>query len=304
MEILQYTPDLLTPLTHFYNRLVADVPHCYPVREQELADALSGAICQTDNDDDLEAETVFVAMQNGTVQAFIHVGYYQDENEENEKENTGVIRFFGYERGARFAGQTVLKKAEEFLNTFNVTRITAFSSYEYRFYSLEYANLSNALDHVHALLGFNRYHPEQNWIVLDWENYDVTSMSPPIPITITVDWKEGRGKLPNCTVTIHRDGEKVGQCESVSGGEYSSHADAQDWVYTEWLGVEDDFQGQGFGKYLLFYSLHEMQKVGYRHASISTSWDNSRALLFYSNCGYRAADCTHVFEKVLSEVAG
>ncbi|RKU07582.1 hypothetical protein C6501_17605 [Candidatus Poribacteria bacterium] len=300
MEILQYTPDLQTPLTQFYNRLTVNVPHCYPVKEAELADAMCSVTGQSDNTNDgLEAETAFVAMQNGVVQAFIHVGYYESD----EKVNIGVIRFFGYERGARNAGQTVLEKAETYLKTCNVTQITAFSSYRYRFYSLEYANLSNALDHVHALLGFNGYHPEQNWIVLDWENYDVTSISPPIPITLSVDWKEGRGKLPNCTVTAHQDGEKVGECESVSGGKFSSHPDAQDWVYTEWLGIEDDFQGKGLGKYLLFYSLQEMHKVGYRHASISTSWNNSRALLFYSNCGYRAADCTHVFEKVLSEIA-
>lgn len=303
MEILQYTPGLLTPTTQFYNRLITDVPHCYPVKEEELAEALSSAICQTDNDDALEAETAFVAMQNGVIQAFIHVGFFQEENENNEKVNNGVIRFFGYERSARHAGQTVLERVETYLKTFNVTRITAFSSYLYHFYSLEYANLSNALDHVHALLGFNGYHPQQHWVILDWENYDVTLISPPTPITISVEWKEGRGKLSNCNVTAHRDSEKVGECESVSGGEFSSHADAQDWVYTEWLGIEDDFQGKGLGKYLLFYSLQEMQKVGYRHASISTSWNNNRALLFYSNCGYRAADWTYEYEKVLSGAA-
>ncbi len=304
MEIIQYTPDILTPVTQFYNGLTADVPHCYPVKEEELADALSVATGNADKiDDDLKSETAFVAMQNGVVQAFIHVGYFQDENENSEKKNIGVIRFFGYKRGARFAGQTVLEKAEEFLNTFNVIRITAFSSFQYRFYSVEYANLSNALDHVQALLGFNGYNAQQHWIVLDWKNYDVAPISPPIPITLSVEWKEVRGKLPNCNVTAHRDSEKVGECESVSGGDFSSHADAQDWTYTEWLGIEDDFQGKGLGKYLLFYSLQEMQKIGYRHASISTVLGNHRALLLYSNCGYRAVDWTYDYEKVLSEVA-
>lgn len=36
MEIIQYTPDLLTPLTKFYDDFTVDVPHCYPVKEADL----------------------------------------------------------------------------------------------------------------------------------------------------------------------------------------------------------------------------------------------------------------------------
>ena len=42
MEIVQYTPDLQTSVTQFYNRLTADVPHCYPVNEDEFATAIRG----------------------------------------------------------------------------------------------------------------------------------------------------------------------------------------------------------------------------------------------------------------------
>ena len=299
MEIVQYTPDILTTVTQFYNHLTADVPHCYPVNEVELADVMCSVNGQTNNtDDDLESETAFLAMQNGVVRAFVHVGYYQ--NGDDNVEDVGIIRFFGYERGERHAGQTVLEKAEAYLKTYNVTRIAAFSSHRYRFYHFGYAKLSNALDHIHALLGFNGYHPREHQVFLDWVNYDVVLMSSPIPITFSVNWEEGRGKLPNCNVTAHRDGEEVGECESVSGGKFSSHPDAQDWVYTEWLGVKNEFQGQGLGKYLLHYSLKEMQKVGYRHASLSADCDDYRPLLFYSNCGYRVVDWTYEYEKVLS----
>lgn len=70
--------------------------------------------------------------------------------------------------------------------------------------------------------------------------------------------------------------------------------------------VEDEFQGQGLGRYLLQYALQEMKKIGYRHAAISTAWDNHRAFLFraflfYSNCGYRTVDWTYEFVKNLSE---
>ena len=82
---------------------------------------------------------------------------------------------------------------------------------------------------------------------------------------------------------------------------FSSHPDAQDWLHTVWLGIEEDFQGQGLGRYLLQYALQEMKEVGYKHAAISTAWDNHRAFLFYSNCGYRTVDWTYGFVKNLSE---
>ena len=299
MAIIQYTPDILTPVTQFYNRLTADVPHCYPVKEEEFALAISHVTDQTNNNDyGLKSETAYGAVQNGGVQAFVHVGLRQKGD--NEKENVGIIRFLGYERGARSVGQAVLEKAESYLNTYNVSQIFACSKhYRYRFYHFEYAHLSDALDQVQALLSVNGYLRCSGQVFFDWENFAVIPTPSSLPVTLSVDWKEGRGKLPNCNITAHKDNKEIGVCWSVSCGQFSTHPDVQDWVYTDWLGVEDDYQGQGLGKYLLQYSLQEMHKVGYRHASLSTSWDNNLALLFYSNFGYKVVDWTYAYEKDL-----
>ena len=300
MEILQYTPDMQAPVTQFYNRLIANVPHCYPVTEGEFAIVLRGVTTGKADKDDfgrgLDSETAFVAIREGIVQAFIHVGLTQIRDED-----VGIIRFLGYERGARRAGQAVLEKAETYLKAFNVTRISA-AGRRYRFYHFEYAFLSDALDQVQALLGFNGYRRSNGWVFLDWENYDVTPIPSPIPVTLSVDWKNERGQRPDSVVKAYRGDEEIGLCTSVSGGEYSSHPDAQDWLHTVWLEIEGEFQGQGLGRYLLQYALQEMKKIGYRHATISTGWEDYRALLFYSNCGYRVADWTYTYEKVLSEL--
>ena len=302
METLQYTADMQTSVTQFYNRLTADVPHCYPINEDEFATAIRGVTTgkADKKEGGLDSETAFVAIVNGAIQAFIHVGIGQIGD--NREEDIGVIRFMGYNRGARHAGQTVLEKAETYLKTYNISRIYAFSQdCRYRFYHFEHAYLSDALDQVQALLGYNGYHRSEGEVFLDWENYTVTSIPSNLPVTLSVDWKQGRGQLPNCTVRAFRDDKEVGECWSVSGGEFSSHPDAQNWLHTTWLGIEDEFQGQGLGRYLLQYELQEMYKVGYRHAAISTAWDNHRAFLFYSNCGYRTVDWTYGYEKVLSE---
>ena len=44
MEIIQYTPDILPSLTTFYNYLTSDVPHCYPVKEDEFALAMNRVV--------------------------------------------------------------------------------------------------------------------------------------------------------------------------------------------------------------------------------------------------------------------
>ena len=302
MEILQYTPDMQEPLTQFYNSMTADVPHCYPVKEEEFAVAIRGVTTgkADKNEGGLDSEAAFVAVADGVIQAFIHVGIGQVG--ENREEDIGVIRFFGYERGERRIGQAVLKKAETYLKTHNISRIFAFpQDCRYRFYHFSHAYLSDALDQVQGLLGFNGYRRSSGEVFLDWEDYFVTPIPSSQPVTLSVEWKDGRGQLPNCTVLAHQNGKQVGICESLGGGEFSSHTDAQAWLHTVWLGIEDDFQGQGLGRYLLQYALQEMKKIGYRHAAISTAWDNHRAFLFYSNCGYRTVDWTYEFVKNLSE---
>ena len=153
MEIFQYTSDMQTSVTQFYNRMTTDVPHCYPVAEEEFATAIRGVTTGKANikEGGLDSETAFVAMTNAIVQAYIHVGIGQIGDD--REEDVGVIRFFGYERGARHVGQAVLEKAEAYLKTYNVSKIFAFSQdCRYRFYHFDHAYLSDALDQVQGTL--------------------------------------------------------------------------------------------------------------------------------------------------------
>lgn len=298
MEILPYTPDILSPLTAFYNRLTAGVPHCYPAEEKEFAHAMRGVTHSVKDSETLDSEAAFVAMKRGTVLGFAHAGIGQTGD--NWEVDIGVIGFLGYERGERRAGQAVLEEVEAYLKGRNVSQIFAFSEYcGYPFYHFEVACLSSALDHVHTLLGLNGYRRSGGWVCFDWEDYKVTPTPLTLPVTLSVHWKEGRGVRPNCDVVAHLDGKQIGVCQSVSAGEHSSHADAQYWCDTDFLDVEDAFQGQGVGRYLLQRALEEMHSVGYRHAAISANWENYRALLLYGNCGYRVADWTYEYQKKL-----
>lgn len=135
-------------------------------------------------------------------------------------------------------------------------------------------------------------------VFLTWENYTVVPIGLTLQLEFSVHWESGRGERPNCTVQALRDGIEIGNCQSVSGGEFSDRSDAQDWFHTTWLGVKDAFQGQGIGRHLLQRTLHEMRNIGYRHAAISTDWENYRAFLFYSNFGYQISDWTYGLLKI------
>lgn len=302
-EIINYTPDLLKPLTQFYNHQIAGIPNCFPVSEDEFTKVLDGLTGEKEkNSDSLEEEVLFLATNKGKIKAFIHVGIkkYKDDDEDSEEERIGYIRFLGYERGEFQAGQAVLEKAEEHINSFDVKSIIAYASIDesrYPFFGFDYAKLSNYLDHIQGILANNAYRTGNGWVFLNWENYTVNPVLPDQTVKTTVDWTEGRGERANCTVKAHKEKEEVGECQSVCAGVFSRHPDAQDWAYTEWLGIEEDFQGKGLGKFLLLYSLQEMQNAGYRHASISTNLDNYRAILFYSNVGYKVVDWSYEYQK-------
>ena len=301
MDIVQYTPNILTPLTQFYNHLTANVPFCYPVNEHEFSSVLPKVNNEVNKSvGRLNSDNVFVAMKNGVVHAFVHFGIAHIGP--NNKTKIGVIPFLGYNRGKRSTAQALLEIAETYLRRHHVTKISAFrSGFEYQFYHIEHANLSLALEHVHALLGFNGYKPLQRWVYFGWENYTVKPIPPPIPVKLSVNWSDGQGELPDCTVKVYHENKLIGDCCSLSGGEFSSHPDAQKWLHTVWLEINEEFWGKGIGKYLLHSTLQEMYGVGYRHAQISTSSDNSCAILFYSNCGYRVFDQTFEFEKIITE---
>ena len=293
MEILRYEPGMAPELTSVYNELTCGVPHCYPVRVEDFASAVAPAAEGGSSQKLLHSEAAFVGRAGGSILGFIHVAVQRPE-EDGEREE-GIIRFFAYERGHRSVGQDLLVAAEEYLRERGLCRITAFEQdYRYPFYHFDHAYLSDRLDPVEAVLGFNGYRRVDGEVFLDGLDYDPLEPAPAdVDAEISLTWEQGRGTRPGLIVRAHRGEKEIGICACVSCGEFSRADEVQDWFFTPWLEVLDEMQGKGLGRYLLQRARQEMHRVGYRHAGISTSWENFRALLFYSNYGYRVVDWTY-----------
>lgn len=297
IDIVRYEPTIAAELASAYNGMIQPVPHCYPVSGEDFASAMSATVGGEQRHERLGSEVAFVVRNGLTTLGFVHVGI--EHPEEPGEIQQGIIRFLGYERGHRQFGQALLDTAEDYFHQHNVAQVTAFlNSYCYPFYHLKYAYLSDRLDQVHALLSFNGYQKKGNELILDWPNFTpVTPSHADVTAEVSLEWKEGLGARPGLVIRAHLGKEEIGTCECVSGGEYSRADEAQDWLFTTWLGVSEQMQGKGLGRHLLQRALQEMHNIGYQHAAISAEGHNARALLFYGNYGYHVVDWTYGLQK-------
>ena len=292
MEIIPYDEELAGEVARLYNHAVADLPHCYPVDAERVA-AVVGREQETAAEHTPRDEVAFLAKVGGEAVGFANAAV--GEPEEWGAGLQGVIRFLYYLPGRRAAGLALLEAAERHIEQHRVPSIQAFpQDYRYPFYHLHAAYLSDRLGHVEGLLGMSGYERVRGETIMDWPDFDPAV--PPLPdasAEVEVSFPEGKGRLPGVEVSAELGETHVGECVCISCGEHAPDPEAQEWVEVSGLGVTEDLQARGWGRYLLLRALREAREAGYRHAAISTWWTNYRALLFYSNYGFRAVDRTY-----------
>ncbi len=297
MNVQPFQANMISHLVKAYNQAVKPVPHCYKVDEHyfqsELANALSGDPSETRRD-----EKVFIAVDQRRLAGFVHVAVGKPKPD-RDKDEEGLIRFLWYKPGMREAGEILLDAAEEHCRGLGMTAVNAFpQKHRYSFYLLKSAYMSDRLGHVAALLGMAGYRRSAGEVYMDTVHFTAADPEPlPDGMEVDIEHNTGLGRLPNLTLTLSQAGKQIAVCQNVSAGEFSRDRDAQEWIFTSWLKVNDEFQGQGLGQQLLTHALWEAQRIGYRHASISNAWDNYRAFLFYTNFGYEVVDWTYGYRR-------
>ena len=143
-----------------------------------------------------------------------------------------------------------------------VTAVNAFpQKHRYSFYMLKSAYMSDRLGHVAAVLGMRGYRRNGARCYLDWPEFTIVDPGPlPDGLPVDVEHTGGLGRLPGVTVRVEPEGKEIGICENVSAGEFSRDRLAQEWIFTTWLGVDDEYQGLGLGRWLLLRALWEAQR--------------------------------------------
>ncbi len=279
-------------------RALAGVPHCYPVSEDELAQALEGPqSCKAA--DRLGNDRIWLAGSPAEPLGMLHLA---TERPESGGQPRGAIRFFWFAPGCEAAGAELLARAEASLREQGVSRLIAWHyDHTYPFYHAEHAYLTQQHGHTHTLLQAQGYQEYGSEVVLDWPHYDPTP--PPsilLPIKLTYEWERGRAARRGLVLLARTEKDEAGVCVCISLGEFSRAPEAQNWLYTRWLGVAEEWRRRGLGRYLMRQALHTLHGEGYRHAAICALGDNEPALALYTGLGYQVVDWTRAYEKTLA----
>lgn len=300
LDLEYWSLDDAKRLANFYNGQIAELPYAHAVSEADFDWGIRHPRYEENPHRDLDDEEVIVAKQDGQIVGFIHLADEKESHDDRQTPN-GIIRFLSYMPGCRDVGQKLFDVAETRFREHGFSRIYAFlKNYIYRFYVLGYG-VCDRQGHLIGLLGMNGYEVYKGEIFMDWPNFEVREpVLPDSGVEMRVKEIEGRGERPNLEVRAFRNGESFGACDTISLAHRVQANAFQDTFFVRWLGIQDAQQHHGWGRYMLLRAHWENQKLGYSHASISTSTRNHRALLFYTNYGYRVRDTWYEYVKVLS----
>ncbi len=299
IPVRPYRPDDLKGVRDLYNDLlVGRVPHCWPVAASALGGTLGAAEAEHDGVRLLE-QAVLVA---GSADGFVHVGRQAVHKWQDHE--VGVIRFLACRRGERAVGDALVQAAESWMGERGLGHSTVMPQiWRYPFYGFPHAYLSDHLDHVQALVRFRGYTRSGGEVFLDWPEMQPEPGVQPegLDFDLSLEDRPGEGRLPGLRLRALQGDEIIGTCVLVSGADSSPSADeAHDFAFCDWLGVKEEHQGNGLGRFLLAQAMFLARERGYRHGAISTALSNDRAFLFYTNHGFRVVDWTYEFSRELS----
>jgi GNAT superfamily N-acetyltransferase len=291
-------------LADLYNKIVDAVPHCFPVSPDEFAIAQPPGSHGPDDPDltGLHGERLLVGISEGTPVAFAHMACGTILHQ-GKSIPGGFLHFIGYLPGQRQIAQTLLDECESYLRSAGEARIYAFHGYlnekNYKFYHFGFPCLSDRLLHVHGLLCHNGFTPKTPEVFLQQEIPKIGRLTPPEG-DVGIDIRElPGGQRPGLEVRAIRGGNEIASCYAESGGAFCQHASAQEVLFVDGMSVTEDATGKGLGRYLMLRMFQESRALGYLKAVTATELANTRALLFYTNLGYKTTDMVYALTKNL-----
>ena len=302
MKIEFLPASRVAELTDTYNDHVSDVPFCDPVPSERFLD--SGCWRDADSAHQVGGQVYFVAEGEDRFLGYAHVAagrfpgpelYGDDSGGE-----TGVIRFLTSPAGRRDAGQALLTAVEAHLADSGVGRILAFPNNGYVFQRFAFGELSERCGHLLALFRMNDYRIARGEVFMRWPNFQTAEhhvVDPDAEVVVCDD--PDPQHRPTISITVEHDGDLVGVIEGRSLAKWGASAESEETVALGPMDVEEQFQGRGWGRFLLRAMLKEARKLGYRHTVTSTQQHNHRAQLLYTNEGYIVTDTAYSLLKEL-----
>lgn len=299
MNLIRWELDRAPELAACYNRHTAAWPYCHPQTPDGFAAGIAEELgyLYGKKRDCLHAEHFLVAQAEDEVAGFLHLGL-----EEKEGEKTGIIRFMAYEPGRRQQGQALLEAAERQCRDWGAVGVSAFAKANiYHFCSVD-GGYDTAQAHIGALFGINGYEPGGPTLHMAKRGLETEEPVPPDEkARIEVAGDAQRGERNDVMVMAYAPGtdDCFAELYAYSLQHVQSVAAGADQLYINWLGIDRQYQGQGWGRYLLRRALYQAHLLGYRHCVLGTDAGNYRAQLLYASHGFGVTHFTRSYFKRL-----
>ena len=296
-ETVPYTSSLGNTLAAFFADLVVGIPHCRALTPDEIELAISGN--ERRKNRRIQPEEAIVALSGAEVVGLAL--YAQWRTVSLRPVGRGVVRFLGFRRGCRRAGQMLLDAVESHALADGVTSLTVFSEAFPFARCLPQVSLSNHLAHIQGLLAARGYNRRQGRVILEWPRFCAEPISATCPLDFRSETWPDEGDLPALRVTSHVHGREVGEYFSRPFRTSRAMEDAGPWLFVNDVDVIEEEQGKGYGLLTLQHGLAEASRLGYRSAIISTYENNGPALSLYSNMGFKPVDWTYDFLRTFTD---
>jgi len=299
MEIEEVDINEAGHASGLYNQIAEPVPFSFPVDDDQFRMGIVWDGGDHGLHRYLRDQRVLHCRAGSSIVGFTHIAV-----EHRDEARRGVIRFIGFLPGDRRVGQMLLDEAERQLRSADVDVIMAFArDYGYPFHLKATGDLSYSLSHIVGLLGSNGYSlpPHHRYtlsqeIHFDWPSLNVTR--PELPderLVVQIARDESISDLPKLMFHLELEGQKVGESETWPVGRWTTAHGARE-MFAMSIDIGDQWQGRGWGRYLLTRGLWEMQQLGYDRAVLGTNPENYPAVSMYANMGFTidGMSCTMV----------
>lgn len=294
MTLIPYEPSMIDGIARCYNDNMAVVSRFRPIEASRFAvrEVLLPPHVR------VRDEQIMVAREGRDIVGFIHVGIARPPEEADSiPGEPGVIRHLCYQPGCHRAGQALLEWAEAYFRQHDRKEILSWHIAHRYFFGMGVCpNLSEKIAHVWALHTVNGYHEEGSHIDFEWPDFVPPVLArPALDFEIRMEWSGGPAYDPMdvCDIFAYQGETQLGQCTMAR-----LPVDPE-WGHCDFMRVEPPYRGRRLGWYLLALGLEEMRKLGCRHAIVNTHFDNPRAILCYTNFGFRFAHRAAHFRKQL-----
>ena len=295
IETVNYTSSMARDLATFFADLVGGVPHCRSLTPDEIDFAVGGN--ERRKNRRIQPEVKLVAVSGSEVVGLALIG--QGRTGTMRPTGRGIVRFLGYKRGCRRAGQMLLNAVESHALENNASSLTIFSRNFPFFRSLPQASLSNHLAHVQGLLTARGYVRSKGHVILEWPCFP----QEPVPTSCPLDFRSETvpedGDMPALRVTSFLNASEVGVYFSRPFRTSEVKKGEGPWLCVNDVDVVEAEQGKGYGWLTLQRGLYDASQLGYRSAIIGTNENNGPALSLYANMGFRPVDWTYDFHRDL-----